>query len=695
MVINHQSILFSGKDERGGLSDVEAQVNALVDVLQADLVRGIRTAAPYAAMCRLEQGYADIVKLCQMRSPEEYDELIAHARQVQLNDDPLVAVEEEVDLVLLHSTMLQTKLNRGVVIVTEVEQLRNQFLDLEIQIGEVQVAKIRAKRHPAPATELDTMLVSLERKKQALLFVRDGLDNEMRHLVSKPEQLESVACYFPELFHQVALIWEPEQANRIASGVAEIAHLLLKADLLLPQTLGQFGEPNERIKATMAEVIKTGVRGAVAHADGSQVVLKQVVINHSLEEIHKMQRVLRASKLAAHASILACVGGIVISEREIWLVFPYMTGGDLNFWSNEYVRPAHRKINVLAQVADAVVVLHQINIFHRDIKPWNVVMNSSSDDAVPKLTDFELSKELGTAQMFNTTRALLGTTAGFRAPEAGTSSSFSAEEYGKQDVYSFGATAQWLMREHDAHADLFAQCVQHESNQRPTAKQVYQALSKRVCVVCLENATLKDCVVCPDGLHCICKGCFDNWVTHQLTTELGQRRDFIDCPSCDTHTPFPVSLYAHHIDLVLKSHKEQTESEVVRRMEADMESKLERERSLGVVALALRKAEDLLISRCPKCRNAFLDFSGCCALTCAGCNIQFCAFCHRGESQNAHAHVSQCPENPNPNTYFCDQEAYNAQQKQFKSTKLRAFLETLDLTTRQQVVESPVVREYL
>lgn len=696
MVDRHQSIMFSG---RAGVHDAGAldrQLNDLVRIIEADMVRGIRTAVTTPSVRRLELAYAGLIQLCQMRSLEEFEGLMAHARQVQLDDDPLVAMEEEVDSVFNDVAALHAKLTRGREILAEVELLKNEFLDLEIQVTEAQLAKAKARRQAARTAELDETMAMLEHQKRSLLFVKNRLDNEMRHLVSKPEQRETVACYFPELFHQVTMIWEPEQAGQIASEVGKIAHLLLKADLLLPQTLGQFGEPNERMRLTMAEMAKAGVRGAVAHVDGSQVVLKRIAVSHSLEEIRKMQRVLRASKLAAHASILACVGGIVVSDREICLVFPYMKGGDLDFWSKEHVRPAHRKIDVLVQVADAVAVLHQINIFHRDIKPWNVVMESSLDNAVPKLTDFDMSKELGAAQAYNTTWGLNGTTREFRAPEAGANSSFSAENYGKQDVYSFGATAERLMGDDDAHAALFAQCMHDDPDQRPTAKEVYQALSKRTCVVCLEDdVVFKDCVVCPDGLHCICKGCFDDWVTNQLTAELGQRKDFIDCPSCDTHTPFPILLYVHLIDLVLKAHREQVEVVVARRMEADMEGRLERERGLGVVALSLRKVEDLLISRCPQCKTAFLDFSGCCALTCAGCNIQFCAFCHQGASQNAHAHVRDCEENPARGGFFCDAEPYNAQQKRFKSAKVRAFLETLDLTTRQQVSENPVVREYL
>jgi hypothetical protein len=54
---------------------------------------------------------------------------------------------------------------------------------------------------------------------------------------------------------------------------------------------------------------------------------------------------------------------------------------------------------------------------------------------------------------------------------------------------------------------------------------------------------------------------------------------------------------------------------------------------------------ELLISSCPRCKRAFLDFTGCCAVTCQ-CGAGFCGLCLVDTNGDAHAHVPQCPLTP-------------------------------------------------
>jgi hypothetical protein len=58
--------------------------------------------------------------------------------------------------------------------------------------------------------------------------------------------------------------------------------------------------------------------------------------------------------------------------------------------------------------------------------------------------------------------------------------------------------------------------------------------------------------------------------------------------------------------------------------------------------------EELLTKKCPRCRTAFLDFVGCCAVTCGSCPCNFCAWCLEAckEKASAHAHVMRCSANP-------------------------------------------------
>ncbi|KAH9250083.1 hypothetical protein BASA81_012130 [Batrachochytrium salamandrivorans] len=692
-------------------SVIEVKQRELLQVFQVELAQGISDASPRSAVDRMTNCYLELILLCKMRTREELDNMLQQAREVLQSQGVLRWAEKRLESsneFISQNKELQAKLERANQIIDETRKLKDQFDDLEIEIAEQNLLQAKAHKKGQAVAGIEGELATLDATRKSIIFIKGELDKEMRHLAGKQAALEeNVVCYFPELFHRVALEWEATPVGQALSKADEIKALLLKSDLLLSQGVAEYAGPTARMELTMKNVQSLVVRGAVANGSGAQVVIKRVVIKDSLTEIAKTKRILRASRIAAHPSILSCLGGIVVSEQEVKLVFPYMCGGDLAFWSQEQVRPASRKVDVLTQVSDAIVALHRVNIFHRDIKPWNIVMDSSRDDAVPKLTDFDMSKETGIAQTFNTTRGLLGTTQGFRAPEVGNKPSISATDYGKQDVYSFGATAIWLLGNEPVHLALFASCTNHDANLRPTSKEVYGILSKRRCILCLDDdVAFKDCVVCPDGAHSICNGCFDGWVEDQLQTELGRRKEVVACPSCTTNQPFPIRLYAHHIDLVLRSHREKVESTVNQQVAKEVATALEKERALrvvalekeralGVVALALRMVEDLLTSKCPQCKAAFLDFTGCCALTCASCNIQFCAFCHQGAAANAYSHVQQCVENPNKGSYFCDKAKYATQQKAFKTKILKKFLQTLGEVTQGRVRKSALGREYL
>ncbi len=82
--------------------------------------------------------------------------------------------------------------------------------------------------------------------------------------------------------------------------------------------------------------------------------------------------------------------------RQIYLVQEYAAGGELFNWCRERRRPVrepdHRRIAY--QLLDGLSYLHAHGVIHRDIKPKNVLMMSSSDDANLRITDFGLSRQL-------------------------------------------------------------------------------------------------------------------------------------------------------------------------------------------------------------------------------------------------------------------------------------------------------------
>ena len=66
------------------------------------------------------------------------------------------------------------------------------------------------------------------------------------------------------------------------------------------------------------------------------------------------------------------------------------------------------------------------------------------------------------------------------------------------------------------------------------------------------------------------------------------------------------------------------------------------------VYAAAAQLRELLNDKCPRCQAVFLDFTGCCALTCPRCNCGFCAWCLQDCGADAHQHVAGCRSNLAP-----------------------------------------------
>ena len=111
-----------------------------------------------------------------------------------------------------------------------------------------------------------------------------------------------------------------------------------------------------------------------------------------------------------------------------------------------------------------------------------------------------------------------------------------------------------------------------------------------------------------------------------------------------------------------------------RRLQADFERimKIQDKDERDGHLLRKRIVEDVLTLRCPRprCKMAFLDFNGCCALTCGNnqCNAGFCAWCLHDCGADAHAHVASCPSlPPGKSGVWASEEEWKAAQAGRKS----------------------------
>ncbi|EOA33984.1 hypothetical protein CARUB_v10021478mg [Capsella rubella] len=141
-----------------------------------------------------------------------------------------------------------------------------------------------------------------------------------------------------------------------------------------------------------------------------------------------------ALEMVKHPNLVMLIG-YHASETEMFLIYNYLSGGNLEDFIKERTKPAMEwKVlhKIALDVARALAYLHEQcspKVLHRDIKPSNILLD---DKFNAYLSDFGLSKLLGTSQSHVTTG--VAGTFGYVAPEYAMTCRVSE----KADVYSYG-----------------------------------------------------------------------------------------------------------------------------------------------------------------------------------------------------------------------------------------------------------------
>lgn len=105
--------------------------------------------------------------------------------------------------------------------------------------------------------------------------------------------------------------------------------------------------------------------------------------------------------------------------------------------------------------------------------------------------------------------------------------------------------------------------------------------------------------------------------------------------------------------------------------------------------LRMKVVDDILTLRCPRCRQAFLDFDGCFSLRCSVCPCSFCGWCLKDCGTDAHPHVAECPSKPRgADLYFGTKEQFNVAQNVKRRTDVQQFLAALSESEQAATLEA-------
>jgi DNA-binding NarL/FixJ family response regulator len=187
-----------------------------------------------------------------------------------------------------------------------------------------------------------------------------------------------------------------------------------------------------RYLSQLADSPVSSVYLAESERTGSRVALK--VLHQPPDEgagVRNFDRFLREYQIAAsieHPNV-ARVHDFGVADDHAFIVMEYFPLGDLRGRIKQGIPPL-RSLTFLRQMAEALKVLHDAGVLHRDLKPGNVMLRDESSVA---LIDYGLSKHVELDATLTNSGEIFGTPY-YMSPEQG----HGHETDARSDIYSIG-----------------------------------------------------------------------------------------------------------------------------------------------------------------------------------------------------------------------------------------------------------------
>jgi formylglycine-generating enzyme required for sulfatase activity len=237
-----------------------------------------------------------------------------------------------------------------------------------------------------------------------------------------------------------------------ADGEA-LARDMIKSRLLTKyqaeQILGGKGKSLTMGKYQLLEKVGAGGMGQVYkafHASTERIVAIKVILGKGKinpEVVKRFEREVKAAAKLVHANIITVFDADQADGR-IFMVMEYIKGDDLGgILRKKGQLSVSEVVDYILQAARGLKYAHDQGVIHRDIKPGNILVDSSGN---VKIVDMGLAKlesktDEESISMLTASASIMGTV-DFMSPEQG----FSSKNVdARTDIYSLGATLFFLL----------------------------------------------------------------------------------------------------------------------------------------------------------------------------------------------------------------------------------------------------------
>ena len=152
-------------------------------------------------------------------------------------------------------------------------------------------------------------------------------------------------------------------------------------------------------------------------------------------------------KVGDHPNIVT-IEDVFFDEPPFYIAMEYVEGDNLREWcaaqENSAAIPMQRRLDIVAQIADALDAAHESGVIHRDVKPQNILVRESKGAPHVKLADFGIGKVLSEELLTGMTRLGFTQTSDSAGAQSGTQMYMAPEIIAGQpatarsDIYSLG-----------------------------------------------------------------------------------------------------------------------------------------------------------------------------------------------------------------------------------------------------------------